>query len=141
MELVRERHFYLYAKNHYKTGDIIEDHKIILGKYCAIEPKHIRELDIIRILSVAAFRHIKEREFYEFIEEIDPNHWWYKMKPDMKYNFYEKVITRLSVIIGATRVFDKNGDMIMNLGEADYTILPKPKHIEERENETIEQKS
>ena len=48
--MIDHRHIFLYAKNHYATGDMISDLKIIIGHRAGIDPDHISIGDIYDIM-------------------------------------------------------------------------------------------
>jgi hypothetical protein len=45
------RHFYLYAKGHYKKGDLLSDMKHLMAERCGLDEKHMRIGDIINCLT------------------------------------------------------------------------------------------
>jgi len=116
------RHFYLYAKSHYKQNDIVEDLKKIAGNYTGSSPESEKVSDIMTILTDAmndlfkndpnAFRKFSDVYLRNTVElrgfncEIRSSHLAY--------------IHTCMNIMGHTKVCDIEGD----LGEDDYSILP-----------------
>jgi len=133
-----ERHFYLYAKNHYKKTDTLEDLKKILGVWCGVDPEHITKTDIVRKLLSIAHPHLKsESKFLDFIKYLEPDYLWafpmYIKEAGSEYDFQRAVIHGCLSILALTRVDEIDG----SLGEADSNILPfSREHIENLEEKS-----
>lgn len=135
------RHFYLYAKNHYrKSDDIVEDLKKIQKDYCGCT-SHIR--DIILILHSEVYKHIKfEGHFLDFLNDIHPENVWrvgydYGVKDEktgiikrdiVLYDFHLAVIYKFLSILMLSETSNIEG----SLGEADPKILPLSEVTKER---------
>jgi len=132
--MIRERHYYLYAKGHYKRIDLWEDLSIIQREYCLIDPKHINCLidpkhitayDIIQVLAGIVWDHIDRRRFIEVFHAIGPH----TMERDFfgedkRYSYYESVVEEMLSILREVRVF-RDGKCLLDLGEADFSLLPE----------------
>lgn len=132
-----DSHIYLYAKNHYKVTDTIEDMKKIIGERCAFNAEDVRVKDIQSILTNIAFTIIlktgnPEHFFDDFIEGISPDNMWRTMTNQKKedYDFNLAVIEKCLSIIRFVEVKDSNGKYILELDEPDANILPLKKREE-----------
>lgn len=141
-----DRHFFLYAKNHYETEDLIEDLKKILSHRSMLSCEHIQTKDIIQILTrIAAEVMIRTdfsdfpddnitkltNDFCGFIFDLHPTNSW-KIGVENKYddeggiifddadNFEEALILK-SLSILRFAVVTKEA-----LGKIDTNILPVP---------------
>ena len=86
------RHIYLYAKNWYKSTDIVEDLKIICAERCGqytpkyhditnpeeVEKSKVSVNDVMIVLTNIIYPYIKEQEysFTELINDIHPQNTW-----------------------------------------------------------------
>jgi len=126
-ELDSNRHFYLYAKGHYKETDTIKDLSIILGEYCFQDLEYIRVSDILDKLLRLAYREFiknsNEFKFMEFMKDILPQNNW-KFMNDKAQNLEETMIHKCLSVLRFAIVTDKDKNVILNLGEADSSILP-----------------
>ena len=119
-----KRHFYLYAKGHYKRSeDLLDDLKHIAAAYCGMSVEQYRDSDLIILLGKEVFQYIKnENVFIDMLKELHPD--------SLRSNFFmegEPYIIRLMAQFLKFLVFAKirDGDhVIINLGEADPEILP-----------------
>lgn len=133
-ELEPDRHFYLYAKNHYKQTDLLEDLKKIAGHYYLLEPKHIKAADLSKILLGITRKYIIKSEFsfIDFFDRLRPerDEWFYQMqgKDAPKFDYHFAVIRACLNILQMVKVRDLRPDgsyeTLINLGEADENLLP-----------------
>jgi hypothetical protein len=116
-----KRHFYLYAKGHYKflnDDNLVEHLRLIQSDYAGIEAKHIHPTQVAELLLHTTYQHLTtEYMFMEFMERIAQ----YRMGPWMGYS--EKSITDLTIraclnTLAFTEVKDIPGD----LGESNLAI-------------------
>ena len=126
--LVDYRHIYLYAKGHYKRTDVIEDLRKILAERNALEPEDVAKFVILNVVSKLAFNEIKNDDrFQKLIEEF----FTYVPDTDGKTRLYSEdttlihVINRMLAILANVSVLDNNKNLILNLGNPDFKILPK----------------
>ncbi len=89
-----KRHYYLYAKNHYKRSEsIIKDLQKIQADYCECESEDVRPNDIILVLCNEVKKHIKyESQFLDFIEALHPERTWKVGYIHKDSNYFKKVI-------------------------------------------------
>lgn len=116
------RHFFLYAKGHYKTGVVIED----LGKICTAYLEHDlhNEDDRIRILTRATKTIKKEFSIEDVLCEV--------LNCSREYNvpfdFHRHDVSAKDSVINATLMMLRHltvDEIEGSLGEADFSILPK----------------
>jgi len=109
------RHFFLYAKNHYENGELIEDLKKIVAHRCGLSYENTVTKDIIQILTRIAvevmiltdadFRDITKltNDFCGFIFDLHPDNRWKigaeKIYDDEADNFEKALILKsLSIL-------------------------------------------
>lgn len=84
-------HFYLYAKGHYKCGDLIMDLKAILSNRCGVPAKWLSNHDLGQVLLPLAFKHIKNHtQFADFISYLNPESLLNRFAGDDKYEFNKR---------------------------------------------------
>jgi hypothetical protein len=136
-----DSHFYLYAKGWYKRTDVVEDLKVLQGKYCGIDPKYIDINDILhKLLSlvypVLAKHPDNDSAFIHFISGLFPSSTWQvgydhnsvayysedrsKLPP---YQLEMALIYKCLSVLKLTRV----RDIPEGLDEPDESILPLSK--------------
>ena len=111
------RHFFLYAKGHYKTGVILED----LGKICTAYLQHDlhQENDRIRILFRATNTIKKEYSIEKVLDEV--------LTASRQYDDPFDLTAKDSLIEAALRMlrYCTVDEIEGSLGEADFNILPE----------------
>lgn len=125
-ELQDWRHIWLYAKGHYKRGDLMKDLKVLIGHHAALMPEHVSDEDILIVLCENAIPYLttegnvdyRMRKFFEDL--IFATH--HENRPLTVADIAQKLLSVLSIV----RVMDDEGRAVINLGEADYELLPKP---------------
>lgn len=117
------RHFFLYAKGHYKTGDLFED----LGKICDDYLGHNlhNNGDRIEIL-IGSLKFVKKAYTLEKImsEVFSQTHQW-----NAPFDFGKHEVSGTNVVVLATLNIMRHltiHEIEGELGEPDYNILPKP---------------
>jgi hypothetical protein len=136
-----DRHFYLYAKGHYKAAqvsvhtlgevdekpvrlrkDTIRDLKVLMGKRCGYEPEETTVGDVLSVLLSIAYPHIiklPENMLKEFLVDLSyDNAWKYGADPNDTYAV--RLCHKLLSILSLTKVCD----IPFELGEPDPSILP-----------------
>jgi len=115
-----EKQVILYTKGWFeRTSDVIEDLKVIYAKYFGSEPQYYSDMDIYRLLVKLVFKTTEPHRIEEFM--IDMMNRWHRC--DLR-----KAIELLHGVLSGLMVLDKNGNIILDLGESDYNILsPKKK--------------
>lgn len=64
-----EQQIILYCKGHFEETDLMEDLKVIIGKYCACEPEHIEDNSVYYWVSQIYFGlHNRQQLLYHFME-------------------------------------------------------------------------
>jgi hypothetical protein len=142
-EPIDYNHVYLYAKHHYKRGDLVKDLSVILGERAGIEPEYFERnpQDIVSCLLPLAFDAIKRSgnpvmRFEQFVMDIAPQnnfrvggkltHGIFGDKPllGVEPESHEvRVIRSILSTLSFVTVIEK-GVKILELGEADPGILP-----------------
>lgn len=125
-------HIYLYAKNWYKKGNIIDDLSIIFSHRSGIEKQYISKTDIIIVLSNIVSFHMQQgdfkRNFLDFINDLSPHSSWKFNEQngikEPKYDFYDQLIKKCLLVIGFTSIDNIPG----RLGNPDKNILPLSKN-------------
>lgn len=136
-----DRHFFLYAKYHYETEDLIEDLKKIVAQRGMMSCEHIQTKDIIQILTRIATEVMIRTDFSNditkltndfcgFIFDLHPENSW-KIGVKEKYDDagevivdadnFEEALIRKSLSILRFAVITKEA-----LGKIDTNILPAP---------------
>jgi hypothetical protein len=120
--LNKYRHFYLYAKCHYKQTDIVEDLKKIAGNYTGSSPESERVSDIMSILDDAMndlFKNVPD-SFKKFSQVFLRNTVEQRgFNCEIRSSHLAYIHTCMN-IMGDAKVSEINGE----LGEDDYNILP-----------------
>lgn len=121
-----DRHVYLYAKGHYKQIDTIKDLQQIFAERNGLEAKYILPEAIARMLLSMTYSYIENKhQFLEFVLDLHPNEFWKcRLEYRDQYDFFKAVIGRCLSILMMTEVLNKDGKIIMNLGDPDPKILP-----------------
>jgi hypothetical protein len=132
IKLGEERHIYLYAKNHYKRTDVVEDLKILVGHITGIEAKHISVDNAVYWCLKLAHKAMQSESrpffemFYDFILDVSPGKCWkigYYTK-DCPYVYERAIAHKCLSILTMVSVKDNYGNIILDLGKADANILP-----------------
>lgn len=115
------RHFFLYAKGHYKRGVVIED----LGKICTNYLQHDlhNENDRIRILTRATKTIKKEYSIEKVLDEVLNASREYNVPFDFGMHDMSARDSVIMATLGMLRhcsIYEIEG----SLGAADYSILP-----------------
>ena len=112
-----EKHVVLYAKGFYRrSDDTMKDLKALLSPFFAIEPKYFTDSDMYgRVLET----------------------FWKVTSPDRQQFFWGEIFARvgkpsitMTELVGrllgeiSICVVRKNDEVVLDLGEPDYTILP-----------------
>ena len=112
------RHFYLYAKNHYQINDHLEDLRTIMANYSNIGREFVQDRYIIEKLLRLVHLHLKSDEhFVRFVTSF----------------FEVPTVSMTRAVVKASLVvlmFAEVKDIYYELGEPDPAILPvtnKPK--------------
>lgn len=130
-ELRCSRHFFLYAKGHYKTGDLLEDCKKILGEWCGVDPQYIRAEDVVGHLIQGVYPFIFNSNpdvgimrFREFIKNASPDWNIFRLSPNPAPYVYWKAMLETSLSVLALVQVKEQGTLLLDLGEPDPKILP-----------------
>lgn len=113
-------HFYLYAKNHYKKQEIIQDLMLITANYAGIPNDLVRPSDVVTVLSGVVRQEIERGEIKEgmtlenVVEQIVSN--------NSKDDIYQNVCKALLTVLALARIKG------LDLGEPDPNILPINKY-------------
>lgn len=117
-----DRHFFLYAKGHYKLSDnLIEDLKKILAHRSCLEIQHITTEDIITVLAdiavdiILSFEKIKY-DILSFIFDLNPKNAWMIGVEKENYSYDEAVIRKSLTILRLSTTTD--------IGTIEKSILP-----------------
>jgi hypothetical protein len=112
------RHFYLYAKNHYQQDDMMEDLRAIMASYANIRSGSVRDWYILEKLLKLAYLHIEnDQQFVKFVTSS------FEVPAD------SATIAMIKACL-IVLMFAKVKDIYYELGEPDPAILPvtqKPK--------------
>lgn len=121
-------HIYLYAKGHYVKTDSVEDMKVILGHRSGLGADVIRLIDIVRVLTEVAWKHMTGHKFGEFVERLNPELDFPFRKDDSPA---VRTIQACLNSIMMVQVKDIDGNTIFELDEPDSNILPlsNPKEV------------
>lgn len=139
-ELDFDRHFYLYAKGHYKATEVsvhtlgevdekpicrrkdaIQDLKILMGKRCGYAPEDATVGDVLSVLLSVAYPHIiklPENMLKEFLVDLNSNNAW-KYGAESSDSYAVRLCHKLLSILALTKVCD----IPFELGEPDPSVL------------------
>ncbi len=107
-----ERHFYLYAKNHYQMGDYLEDLRTIIASYANIQREYIRDYDIVEKLLRLVHLHLKgDEHFVRFVSSFF----------EVQSNSLIHTVVKASLVV---LMLAEVKDIYYELGEPDPGILP-----------------
>lgn len=139
LEVHHKADFILYAKGHYKTrtvdGTVWGDLKRIQSEWSGIGEEHISTNDIITSLIILTEEVVPKISLLNFLIDITPEHFW-EFSTEQEYSLYLAIVYKCLSLIRFIRVIDKNGNNIIELGEANPKILPLSKQtIDRRKNE------
>ena len=142
-ELSSYRHFYLYAKGWYQeSASKIVDIRRLIANRCGLDFKHVNHRDIRNILLTLVYRHIdSELAFIEFFERMQPTDCWktgYVTKDslvdsDVEYDPFVAFVYACLGVLSRVSVKTLEGELILNLGEPDESVLPLKKGGKENE--------
>lgn len=137
-----DRHFYLYAKGHYKKTNIFDDLVTIYSKVYGMDLTNETEKVKLTYVSGILVNLVKhhmfkyDNAFFEFIAEISPENsyrvgYYHKLNKFLlqknenveEYDFDKAVIHKCRSILSLTKVTD----IPFELGEPDENILPLDK--------------
>ena len=123
-----DSHIYLYAKHHYKRGDIVEDLQKILSKRSALPVECITKEDIILVLSSIVYPEINSKyRFRDLLNDILPKNAWIvggSSKIEENKDIELNIIRKFLSIIAHTTIIGENGKRLIELDEPDSNILP-----------------
>jgi len=134
------RHFYLYAKGHYKKTDTLMDLKVIQGKWAGVDPECLMKRDVAHLLLGIARPHIirSEMSFRDFIKYLDPAYLWafsaFVKEVGEKYDYQMALIHCCLSFLQGTTIDEIDGD----LGNPDPQILEISKTRRQWEKEQEE---
>ena len=117
-----DRHFYLFAKNHYsdvcsnnRFNDLIHLQEV----RCNIEKGKLVLLDVLPTLLRLAYRHVNtEARFLQFMEHIITEK-YYCLNNNRDLNIHETVADSCLLVLAIAKV----NDIPFELGEPDYEIF------------------
>jgi hypothetical protein len=123
-----DRHFYLYAKYHYRRSfNRMADLRVMWAKRCALPIDIVEDEFIVEHLLSMVYKHLDtERKFLELFKYASPDQCWKVGYHTTKllYNYTEALAHACLSILGDTRVLSDDGIILMQLGEADPDVLP-----------------
>jgi hypothetical protein len=108
----------LYAKGWFKKTNMLDDLKIILSKHFGCEPEVYNLNDIYQMV-IETVESTEQFNFKRFLAEGMWSYTW-EDKIDKKW-IIERLMGQASII----PVRNDKKEFILNLGEPDYTWLPK----------------
>lgn len=118
------RHIWLYAKEHYKRGFMMEDLKILIGHHAALEPKRVSENDILSVMCEIVYPYFTsgnvEYKLQTLLKDLILTSQGTKRPLDVGC-----VVARLLSVIQLVKT-RRGGKEIINLGEPDFNLLPEP---------------
>lgn len=136
MKLSQFRHYFLYAKNHYKVTDRFEDLCAIQRDYIGAGPNvQLTKADIIRVTTRAVEFVQKNMSLEKYVETLTYygrtiNSPWDSTPMDV----FDAIIAANLSILGNSTIDEIAGSEGYVLGEADYTILPASEYVLRRMN-------
>ena len=143
------RHFYLYAKGHYKTTLTLMDLKAIQGEWSGVDPECLMKRDVAHLLIEIAYPHIAKSaySFREFLKHVDPAYLWafpaFVKEVGDNYDYQGAIIHSCLSALMATTVDEIDGDLgdpdpqILPISEARLKRLEEKQFVNEKEKEAI----
>jgi hypothetical protein len=122
-----KRHFYLYAKGFYeKSEDILSDLKKITQAFSWTPASSISDSDLVIVLGEEVFKNFHNHcDFISFLNEASPTSVRNViMNPGEEISYTERIVRQMLIALHNTKIRDKDGYLIINLGEPDPEILP-----------------
>ncbi len=124
-DLLLGRHFFLYAKGHYRRRDVLEDVRALVADYTAMSSVQVSDNDVVTVLCDIAIPYL--------LKSADPVRAIRKAICDLvetsrrecKVLDARDVVSAMLVILGWARVREGEEE-ILHLGEPDFTLLPRP---------------
>lgn len=132
-----DRHFYLYAKYHYKMTDMLADLSIIYNRVYGFDKDDaVPVVYLVDILQKLAYVHMNEYNFHTFVEDILPENTWkhgyiteQSKMCNGTYQNYDVKIAIISKLLSILRLSTVS-EIPFELGVADDSILPLRKKKE-----------
>lgn len=116
------RHFLLYAKNHYKSTTIIEDLKTIQGHWSGVD----RELITICNVYEHQVNLLADLCGEQALRNVLLDLWkWKSINTEISV---EHILQKIDAYLAQIKVKERSDGLILELGEPDYNILPKPEY-------------
>lgn len=130
-----ERHVILYAKHHYKHEDTFKDIKKIMAECYGLKVKYIQDFDVFRRVLEITWPYLTARGLLEDIERAIT---WSKLGFSVKETDTIPIKELLEWLLGDLSIIpvyeSKTNYMIIDLGEPDFSILPRnPNSVETKE--------
>lgn len=119
------RHIFLYAKDRYRRGNMMEDLRILVGHITAIVPEHVRDEDILEVVHGVAFEQMLKRGTSERIQLGIYSEILRVTRKEDRPPRIQDIVENLLAILTITRVRTKEKEILLNLGEPDYELLPR----------------
>lgn len=131
---VNNNHYFLYAKRHYKHGDLIKDLKKVHGFEYDMDVEYVEVQDIMSVLLDLVYQVLfsknriytmdPEMAFKDFVGDLGPDkQWMFGGPPSEEYTFEKAVIRKCISVLSLTRCLDDKGNTILDIGEADPKVL------------------
>jgi hypothetical protein len=112
------RHFYLYAKNHYQQDNYLEDLRTIMANYSNIQREFVQDRYIVEKLLRLVHLHVgDQQQFVKFVSSFF----------DVQSDSLVHQVVKASLVV---LMFAEVKDIYYELGEPDPAVLPvtnKPK--------------
>lgn len=106
------RHFYLYAKNHYQQDDYLEDLRTIMANYSNIQRELVQDRYIVEKLLRLVYLHIgHQQQFVKFVSSFF----------EVPTNSMLRAVVKASLVV---LMFTEVKDIYYELGEPDPAVLP-----------------
>lgn len=123
LAIVPEAQIIFYAKGAFKKGDLLNDLLVVVADYLGMYQKDINETHVLRVLYGTFCMYIPEHRRRRLLE-------------GMLIDIYLKSARRESISLGdilnpilgvlsIVRVLDENKKMLVNLGNPNYSLLPR----------------
>jgi hypothetical protein len=143
MKVCDFNHLIFYAKNHYENGDIVEDVRRIMAIRCGLEIEHMRDRDIWRCAVHALEEHCPDAIGRVMAEMFEPlvgeivGGFVFPGSPEDTRRLCPlgRALYLVTAELMKLKVKDKDGNIILELGEVDEAILPLGEMAEKRQIE------
>jgi hypothetical protein len=113
-----EQQVILYSKNWFERTELLNDLRVFVSKAYMISLEHMYDYSVYHFITQLWFKLFDYDKVQMIVREL------FKSKRDINY---KDIIETMMSDFANLRVYDKDGVEVLELGEPDYSLLPKRK--------------